>query len=134
MTKTIQPHHDADDLSKLFIDSDLLLWTEETAIIEKEAALFAGLLSARLIELSKSRQANFNPLFDEIDAVMQTNPIFREKLTAYSLQLEGLKECEDLQCETHFLNSHNHFRVEIAQHLAHYRKLKVSIFNALALA
>jgi len=133
MNKVIRQHHDSDDIQKLFIDTDLHLWSEETAIISNEVKLFWGLLSARLIELSKERYVSFSELFDEVEYFANANIDFIEKLAAYKLQLEGLKECEDLQCETHFLNGHSTFRQNIQQYLARYRQLKNALFDALGI-
>ena len=133
MSKLIRQHFDSDDIQKLFIDTDLNLWSEETAIISNEVTLFWRLLSARLFELSKERFVSFTDLFDEIEYFAKTNTDFIEKLAAYKLKLEGLKECEDLQCETHFLNGHNSFRYDIQQYLTRYRQLKNALLHSLGI-
>jgi len=83
--------------------------------------------------LSKTRNISFNALFDEIDYFTNTNPEFQEKLAGYLVKLEGLKECEDLQCETHFLNGHSTFKKEMQEYLTRYRQLKRNIFEGLAI-
>ncbi len=133
MTTMIHQHHDHDDIQKLFIDTDIHLWKEETEIIANEVNLFVNLLSVRLFELSKTRNISFNALFDEIDYFTNANPEFQEKLTGYLVKLEGLKECEDLQCETHFLNGHSTFKKEMQEYLTRYRQLKRNIFEGLAI-
>lgn len=131
MSNMIQQPQNPNDASKQFIDTDLNLWIEETQIIEKESALFVNLLSARLVELSKSHNINFKPLFEEIEYFKNTNPELQEKITNYRLKLDGIQECEDLQCETHFLSDHKHFKMDVKKYLARYRKLKKNIFDTL---
>lgn len=131
MNEMTQQYYDPNDASSMYIDADLKLWTEETQIIEKESLLFVNLLSAQLLELSKSRNVNFTALFEEIDYFKTVNPEFQDKIASYMLKLEILKECEDLQCETYFLDGHHNFKTDVEKHLARYRQLKRNILDTL---
>lgn len=131
MNEMIRQYHNPNDANNLCIDADITLWTDETQIIEKESTMFVNLLSARLVELSKSRNVNFTILFDEIDYFRNVNPEYQEKIVRYRLKLDGLQECEDLQCETHFLDVHRYIKTDIELHLKRYRKLKKNIFDTL---
>ena len=133
MNTMIQQPPDPNDVSKLFIQTDLELWKEETQIIEKETALFINLLSVKLVELSKSRNANFKILFDEIDFFKDSNPELQEKISSYRLKLDVINECEDLQCEKHFITTHKLLKNDVEKHLARYRQLKKNILDALYL-
>lgn len=131
MTDTTRQNQMHNEVSQLFIDTDLKIWEEQTQLIEKESALFINLLSARLVELSKSRNISFVPLFDEIAFFTNAIPEFQEKFTNYRLKLEILKECDDLQCESLFLNRHQQIKRDVEIHLTRYYMLKKKIHDAL---
>lgn len=131
MNEMTQQYQNPNNVNNLFIDADITLWTDETQIIEKESTLFVNLLSARLVELSKSRNVNFTALFDEIDYFRNVNPEYQEKIARYRSKIDGLQECEDLQCETHFLDVHSYIKMDVELYLKQYRKLKKNIFDTL---
>lgn len=131
MNEMTQQYQNPNNVNNLFIDADITLWTDETQIIEKESTLFVNLLSARLVELSKSRNVNFTALFDEIDYFRNANLEYQEKIARYRSKIDGLKECEDLQCETHFLDVHSYIKMDVELYLKQYRKLKKNIFDTL---
>lgn len=38
-----------------------------------------------------------------------------------------IKECEDVQCETFYLNNHTKFRADIESHFSAYRYYKINV-------
>lgn len=86
------------------------------AIIEEEIILFSDLLRA------KNDKSYSN--------ILEKMKVFKE-LINYDRKLEVLKECEDLQCETFFLNSHNEFKEKIEVHFYQYRNFKKNVFSVI---
>lgn len=122
--EVIKIHQDQDDLQKFFITRDVDRWDDEVAIIEEEIVLFSNLLSIKNDKL-------YSNILERIKEFKLYNVAFQEELIAYNRKLEVLKECEDLQCETFFLNSHNEFKEKIEDHFSHYRNFKKSIFSVI---
>lgn len=53
----------------------------------------------------------------EAAALQDSNAHFQQRLPAFNLQLEGLKECEDIQCEAFYINDYTQLRNDIETHL-----------------
>lgn len=130
MAERIQNHQDGDDIQKIFIGWDIINWKEKLETIEEEMTLFANLLSAHLAS-ALDNKSGYKNVFFKLEKFKESNTSFQESLIAYNRQLEGLKECEDLQCETYFLNGHTEFKSLIEDYFSQYRSLKKTIFSKL---
>ncbi|MBA9075047.1 hypothetical protein GGR22_003224 [Flavobacterium gossypii] len=120
----IKVHQDQDDLQKFFINRDVDRWNDEVAIIEEEIVLFSNLLGIKNDKL-------YSNIMERMNEFKLYNLAFQEELIAYDRKLEVLKECEDLQCETFFLNSHNEFKEKIEAHFYQYRNFKKTVFSVI---
>ena len=127
MKDVIQKHHDEQDIQKIFMDRDIKNWREEIEIINEEMLFFNNLLQLKAIET----KANYANLLKKIEEFKIANLASQENLIDYIRKLEGIKECEDLQCETYFLNDHTDFKKKIENYFSKYRKLKTNIFSQL---
>lgn len=114
-------HQDQDDLQKFFINRDVIRWNDEVNSIKEEIILFTNLLSSNNGKL-------YSNILEKIYDFKTVNSKFAEELISYNRKLEVLKECEDLQCETFFLNSHNDFQEQIEVHFSEYRNFKKNVF------
>ena len=122
--EVIKVHQDQDDLQKFFINRDVDRWNDEVAIIEEEIILFSNLLGIKNDKL-------YSNIMERMNEFKLYNLAFQEELIAYDRKLEVLKECEDLQCETFFLNSHNEFKEKIEAHFYQYRNFKKTAFSVI---
>lgn len=128
MADKIQKHYVEEDIQALFIGWDLTNWKEKLETIAEEMTLFSNLLS--LLEASPNKgRSSYTNLFEKIATFKSMNDEFDKNLIAYNLKLEGLKECEDLQCETYFLNGHTQFKEKIEAYFSEYRNLKKTLFS-----
>jgi len=118
---TIKIHQDQDDLQKLFINRDVDRWKDEVESIKEEIILFINLLTSKNNKL-------YSNIVEKIEDFKKENNKFSEELISYNRKLEVLKECEDLQCETFFLNTHNEFQEKIELHFSEYRNFKKNVF------
>jgi len=119
--EVIKIHQDQDDLQKFFINRDVDRWNDEVASIKEEINLFIKLLTSKNDKL-------YSNILEKVEEFKSTNLKFSEELISYDRKLEVLKECEDLQCETFFLNSHNDFQEKIEEHFSEYRNFKKNVF------
>lgn len=119
--EVIKIHQDQDDLQKFFINRDVDRWNDEVASIREELILFINLLTSKNSKL-------YSNIVEKVEEFKTENARFAEELISYDRKLEVLKECEDLQCETFFLNSHNEFQEKIEAHFSEYRNFKKNVF------
>ncbi len=122
--EVIKIHQDQDDLQKFFINRDVDRWKDEVAIIEEEIILFSNLLGAK-------NDKSYSNILEKMTVFKVQNSEIQEELINYDRKLEVLKECEDLQCETFFLNSHNDFKEKIEVHFYQYRNFKKNVFSVI---
>ena len=94
------------------------------AIIEEEIILFSDLLRAK-------NDKSYSNILEKMKVFKVQNSEIQEELINYDRKLEVLKECEDLQCETFFLNSHNDFKEKIEVHFYQYRNFKKNVFSVI---
>jgi len=119
--EVIKTHQDQDDLQKFFISRDVARWNDEVASIKEEIILFINLLTSKNSKL-------YSNILEKVEDFKAENSKFSEELISYDRKLEVLKECEDLQCETFFLNSHNNFQEKIESYFSEYRNFKKNVF------
>ena len=119
--EVIKMHQDQDDLQKFFISRDVDRWNDEVASIKEEIILFINLLTSKNNKL-------YSNILEKVEDFKAENSKFSEELISYDRKLEVLKECEDLQCETFFLNSHNDFQEKIESYFSEYRNFKKNVF------
>ncbi len=131
MRDIILPHQQPEEIHKKFMTNDINRWRQEIEIINVEMIFFRNLISAHLKELSTWNSADYENLFNGIAEVRKSNERFQKQFWEFSNNLEGINECDDLQCETYFLNDHANFKNEIENHFARYKNFKKSIFTYL---
>lgn len=128
MSEKIEKHYGEEDIQALFIGWDLTNWKEKLETVAEEMTFFSNLLL--LLETSPRKEgAKYTNLLEKIKLFQTTNASFHNDLISYTIKLEGLKECEDLQCETYFLNGHSQFKKNIETYFSEYRNLKKTLFS-----
>lgn len=127
MKNEIREHYREEDIQKLKLHKDIENWNAEISFTRKEIRFFSGLLQNPLFE-NTANQQNTNHLLQELKTLEESNENYSDKVLSFSNTLEGLNECEDLQCETYFLNSHEELREELIKHGLKFQELKEQIF------
>ncbi|MDQ7917450.1 hypothetical protein RBU60_07680 [Mesonia sp. MT50] len=130
MENPIQEHHDDDDIQRINLEKDVNEWNKEIEFIQKELIFYSKLLDSKLV-----RKANANEE-DESYILLKSVTQLKEKNSQFQLQLldfenksEEIVECEDVQCETFFLNEHFSFKQKLIAHVAKVRTVKKIIFD-----
>ncbi|WP_339609007.1 hypothetical protein [uncultured Planktosalinus sp.] len=127
----IQKHHDEIDIQMLFFKQDLDRWFEEAEFIQFEIRFFNGIFISDLIsklqtDFYSTQEHNANLL----DFELKHRALIKE-LNHLNYKTEGIKECDDLQCENYYLNDINKFKTKIELHFSNYRDLKKELMTYL---
>lgn len=127
----IQKHHDDIDIQMLFFKQDLNRWFEEAEFIQFEIRFFNGIFISDLItklqtDFYSTQEHNANLL----DFELKHRSLIKE-LNHLKYKTEGIKECDDLQCENYYLNDINKFKSKIEHHFSNYRNLKKELMTYL---
>lgn len=131
MTNLQWAHQNQEEIQKSFMVNDLRRWKQELEIINVEMIFYRNLINAHLKELSTWNAADYQNLFNGIADVQHYNETFQKQFLDFSIKLEGLNECDSLQCENYFLNDYSSFKDDIEKHFANYKNFKKNIFSYL---
>lgn len=126
-TDTMQKPHE--DTQQIFHDIDY--WREETRNLAQELNLYTVLLANRMIEKSKQQYVNYDVIFDKLDSLKATTVELTESLIAANNNWDGIRECDDMQCENHFINEYAALKLKMDGYLADIQLLKKKILTEL---
>ncbi len=126
MKEEILDHYDDQDIRNIYIKRDVAKWQKHLAAIKEETIFYR-----RLIEGVKTSSLLDEPkktdLISEFLKVDQANDHYLDSLIDYRNQTDSINECQDMQCEKFFLNSHEEFTQNIEAHLDKFRSLKAQV-------
>ncbi len=132
MKNGIKDHYREEDIQIMKLESDVENWEASIEFAEKEIHFFNKLLNSPQCNENPDTKKKSLDLLDQLKTIHETNKACLGEILEFSNKLEGMNECEDLQCETYFLNSHEEFRNKIEKHLLRFRALKGRIFPHLS--
>ncbi|EIA08207.1 hypothetical protein [Flavobacterium frigoris] len=127
MKDLIYQHETIDDLQMRFMDRDIEVWKEDVSIIRIEILFFKRMLNSSIFKTVNFNQQNKNDLSDDLTSVKAINESYSNLLLDFVNKLDMIKECDDVQCETFYLNNHVKFRKDIESHFSAYRFYKMNI-------
>lgn len=127
MTTEIPIHYSSEDIQQLKLKIESNTWISRLEFVQSEMEFFSFLVLSEEIkkELDTSKILKF------ISRLTEDNKTLRSKMIEYKNQLDGMRECEDLQCDSFYLNDHEVLREKVEQHRDNIQKLKLTIFKEL---
>lgn len=131
MINGILTHQTPEEIHKKFMVKDVTRWKEEIEIINVEMIFYRNLINSHLKELTSWNTADYQQLFNGIADVQYYNQLYQMQFQEFTNKLEGINECDDLHCETYFLNDHANFKALIEKHFSNYKVFKKNIFTYL---
>lgn len=129
MNKLIREHYGSEDIQRLNMFTDVNKWKSEVTFIDLENQFYKKLFSSKLVEKTDITLQDLYYLQQELESLDLKNQAYLEKLMAFSLELDGFSECDDLQCETFYLNELQKFKIEIENYFFENRNLKTLIYS-----
>jgi hypothetical protein len=75
----------------------------------------------------ESDQQKKEDLIKDLEKVKEINESYHDQLIDFINKLDNIKECDDVQCETFYLNNHTKFRNDIESHFSAYRFYKANV-------
>jgi FtsZ-binding cell division protein ZapB len=127
MKDLIYKHETVDDIQMKFMDKDIELWKEDISIIRIEILFFKRMLYSSIFKELESNQQKKDDLIKDLKKVKEINESYQDKLIDFMNKLDNIKECDDVQCETFYLNNHTKFRNDIESHFSAYRFYKTNV-------
>lgn len=127
MKDLIYKHETIDDIQMKFMDKDIELWKEDISIIRIEILFFKRMLYSSIFKDLESDQQKKEDLIKDLEKVKEINESYHDQLIDFINKLDNIKECDDVQCETFYLNNHTKFRNDIESHFSAYRFYKTNV-------
>ncbi|SFC45458.1 hypothetical protein SAMN04487891_111109 [Flagellimonas taeanensis] len=123
MTSRLFNDHEADDRIMLKKDKvEVGHWAESLEHIDEEIRMLLAL---------EDRFLNDSALHVELLALQRENTLKSGMLYRYENAMRNAWECDDMACDTYYLNKHEKYRELYMEHLKSYRKLKSKLFSRL---
>jgi len=128
-----QEHHDDEEIQILSIQSESEDWEDRLVIISEEIDFFSNILGSGLKETVSVaiNKEDASYLKKQLELINKANEFHLSTFFDYKNKLEGLKECDDVQCENFYLKDHLVFKTTLRKHFKDFRQLKVLIFKFL---
>ncbi|MBD3581257.1 hypothetical protein [Flavobacterium selenitireducens] len=120
----IQPKFPNEDIPIRYILTDMDRWKDEIETMFVELSFYGDLLSAFT---DSDKIAEQQTHLGRIRSIEEDTKSIRQEFLKFSNRFEGMMECEDVQCETHFFNAFREFKITAEQHLSHYRSYKATL-------
>jgi len=131
MKNTLPLHQHPEDTDKHLLFADLNRWQEEIEIVNIEMIFYRNLIESHLRGENSWHVNDYQDLFDGIKDVQGNNVAFQKKVLDFTTKVSGLAECDDLQCEHHFLNEHHNVKEKIEGHFSSYKNFKKTLLRYL---
>ena len=128
-----QEHHNDEEIQILSIQSESEDWEERLVIISEEIDFFSNILGSGLKETVSVaiNKEDASYLKKQLELINKANEFHLSTFFDYKNKLEGLKECDDVQCENFYLKDHLVFKTTLRKHFKYFRQLKALIFKFL---
>jgi hypothetical protein len=131
MTNKIKEHHNNEEIQYLNMESDVALWRDKLEFVADEIAFYLLLLGSSLIEKTNSNNIDANYLLKEFNDLKDINERHMDTGRHFQNSLEGMAECDDVQCDNAYLHSYLLFKSTLEKHLFKVRNIKQSAFQYL---
>lgn len=131
MIDKFQEHFDEQEVQMLSIESESSEWEERLKSIETEAAFYFRLFNSGFSEDLKLKinLEDSNYLKNQLKKMREINNFHLKTFQDYKIKQEGLKECDDVQCENFYLKDHMIFKQTLTKHFKVFRELKSLVYK-----
>ncbi|MCM4158302.1 hypothetical protein FHG64_12025 [Antarcticibacterium flavum] len=129
MKEIVKPHYQDEDIQRINLCTDVNNWKSELSLIEVENRFYAMLFKSKLIDVTEINQQDINFLIQELESLDKSNTSCLDRILVFYNELEGMMECDDVQCDTYYLNNYQQFKVDMENHFHKNRYVKNLIYS-----
>lgn len=127
MNEKFEDHYSDADIMKLNINSETAKWKEVLEFNTNELDFYKSLLNLNLIEKFGSNSEDVEYWMHQLKDIEGNNKFHHQTLVDFQRKLEGMKECDDVQCENYYLQDHLVLKASLEKHFSNYRTLQASL-------
>lgn len=105
-------------------------WKEDLFRISEEIQFFKSFLAADIFEKSQPNMYERLLLFsDRLESLRTDSLDFNVRVQNHTSDIEGMLECEDIDCDIFYHNEHQKLKLEVQTFFKAFRQLRWEIFN-----
>lgn len=131
MIKSIQEHHNAEEIETIRLQNDIKQWKSELEFVSHELEFYIDIFNSSVINRAYSEIKKAKYLLNQFYVLSEINEKTLKECETFHPKLEEMNECEDIQCDHAYLNEHSLLRLKIERHISEVRNVKYSAFTFL---
>lgn len=124
MTKEIKSHYTNEEIISINMKSEVNMFKEHLYFVFTEIKFFKNLLSARGFLDESKNEEDVKFLFDMLDMFKETTEFHNQTVLEFRVKLGNIRECDDVQCEIHYIQEYELLKTAMQKHLLEFQKLK----------
>lgn len=128
MTQKLQKQFNNEDILKLNIRQETLLWKEELLFNEKEAQFYGAFLKSNMLKRYTSGTEDPKFLLQQLQHIQRENSIHLQTLLEFRKKLAGTKQSDDVQCENFYLQHYPSLKETLEKQFRNFRIIKNFIY------
>lgn len=125
----LQEHTTDIEIIKLEIIPETKRWLEKTDFLNTEINFLRMLLFRNFIIKINTNVEASKRLLKTLDELQETNTDNLRAIRDFRVKLEGLRECDDVQCENLYLGEYLNFKEKIYEHLEEVQHVKSLLYD-----
>ncbi|MDX1751665.1 MAG: hypothetical protein R3259_00640 [Salinimicrobium sediminis] len=129
MREKIQEHSTDIEIIKLEIIPETKRWLEKIDFINTEINFLRMLLFRNFIKKINNNMEASKSLLKSLDALQESNTSHLKAVREFRIKHEGLRECDDVQCENLYLGEYLNFKENIYEHLEEVQQVKSLLYD-----
>lgn len=109
---------------------DAQWWRTAVGYIETEAHFIDGLLSAKIYkENTPNLYERLQKFKHELGTRSRETKNLKKELELYETKLLGILECQDISCDTYYLENHKALKNRFEEFYTRFNTYKIGVFN-----
>lgn len=129
MREEIQDHTTDIEMIRLEIIPETKRWLDKTDFINTEINFLRMLLFRNFIIKINTNVEGSKHLLKMLDELQEVNTANLKAIREFRIKLEGLRECDDVQCENLYLGEYLNFKERIYEHLEEVQHVKSLLYD-----
>ncbi|NKI25783.1 hypothetical protein HCG49_04320 [Arenibacter sp. 6A1] len=110
--------------------SDTMLWKSLVGYMEKEAVFLGSLLNTGIYQdVMTDHDQRFKNYKTALETKTKEIHLLKNEVLEYEDELRGILECEDIYCDTFYMENHTTFKQRFEQLFIAFNDYKVSVFQ-----
>lgn len=121
--------NESHDILKEFHE-DTLRWKSIIGYTENEILFLTKLLNSKAFKGSTPNLYEKLEIFKkDLKAITEETKKLKKEVMEYLIDLKGMMECEDIQCDTFYSDSHKRFKKSFENYFLDFNEYKAQVFN-----